>query len=170
MKKVISIALALCLCLVCFVGCGNKYKGWEDQTLGEISYISYKLSPKWEEYVYFAENRSYYLTQINVDSEDRYKEDNRLSIGILHDTSVSQVVSKMKNSTYEELEPRKIDDEEAVHFSLVDHDWDCTRYVYLFSLPDNKCAKIEIDIFTDLKDQYNEKDIELFLDSIKINK
>ncbi|PWM98835.1 MAG: hypothetical protein DBX37_05990 [Massilioclostridium sp.] len=39
MKKVISIALALCLCLVCFVGCGEKtYDGWEKVEFGEVSY------------------------------------------------------------------------------------------------------------------------------------
>ena len=39
MKKVISIALARCLCLICFVGCGEKtYDGWEKAKLGEVFY------------------------------------------------------------------------------------------------------------------------------------
>ena len=167
MKRVISIALALCLCLVCFVGCGNKYKGWEDQTLEDISY---KSSPTWDDDTNYMETHAYYLTQTNVDADYRYKEDNRICIGILEDSSVFEVLSAMKDNTYRELEPRKIDDEEAVHFSLVDYDLDRTEYIYLFSLPNNRCARIEVYILTDLKDQYNEKDIELFLDSIKINK
>ena len=78
MKRVISIALALCLCLICFVGCGEKtYDGWEFVTTGEVSY---QISKDWrtreqpgntESYItfeyYVDENHSYGMSYIKPD-------------------------------------------------------------------------------------------------------
>ncbi|MBC5786920.1 hypothetical protein [Clostridium facile] len=51
MKKVISIALALCLCLVCFVGCGEKppegYEGWKVKKL--LNTVSYCVPESWKQ-------------------------------------------------------------------------------------------------------------------------
>lgn len=171
MKKVISIMLALCLCLVCFVGCGNKYKGWEDQTLGDISY---KSSPEWEEYAPLMESHSYYLTQNSDDSKNRYKEEVILTIWYFDDTSVDDLLNVMKYSevrtNYKELEKRKIDGQDAYHFTDQRTDREDLEDVYLFPISDDSCGRILIYRSPNVKDDYNKVSIELFLDSIQINK
>ena len=121
MKRVISIALALCLCLVCFVGCGEKtYDGWEFVTTGEVLY---QVDKTWKA-------RSASTSESNDETMDYYV-DQFLSFGVqyiplknlskMNKTDHSKAekcwfdVYVKDDPTFEELSEYEVDGKKAYH-------------------------------------------------------
>ena len=126
MKRVISIALALCLCLICFVGCGEKtYDGWEFVTTGEVSY---QISKDWrtreqpgntESYItfeyYVDENHSYGMSYIKPDD---LSEKNKTDHDMIEERWFKLYI-KNKDG-FKELPEREVAGKQAYHCRIID--------------------------------------------------
>ena len=171
MKKVISIALALCLCLICFVGCGNKYKGWEDQTLEDISF---KVPPTWTEDENGDDYLNYYITR-HGHEELSILEDVILKIHV-YDQTLDKLMEQSRNNKYYTNvveKETKIAGQEAYHViaeTTGSQYYNSEVNDFYFKISENKACRISISKLLSTDIEFDKKEIYLFLDSIKINK
>ena len=170
MKKVISIALALCLCLVCFVGCGEKVpEGYEDWNSGSLEDVSYWTPPEWEFSDESPTNRVYTVddnTVVCVMCDDELD-------GI---TESAKVIEEMKNEnrSYRTfLDNITIDGETAYHFIIDGQKTDPEDFEmfddYLFDSP-SKIFRIRTIYDKNAGNPIPEDLFQKFLDSVKIEK
>ena len=170
MKRVVSIAMALCLCLVCFVGCGNggkNYEGWEDQTVDELSF---KVPTTWIDKELDDGGASYYITKHSQDEEPDFLTDVSLSIYI-KDEAVDDALESFTNYESKKI---KIAGQSGKHIIVgeteLGDEWIFEAEQYVFPISDEKTCAISILNPKDAEIEYNKEEVELFLDSIKINK
>ena len=172
MKKVISIALALCLCLVCFVGCGNKYKGWEDQTLEDISF---KVPPTWTVSKNENNSASYYITKHSKNEEPSLTNDVFLQMKIYNKTLDELMEQSRNNKYYTNVEEKetKIAGQEAYHViaeTTGSDNYNSEVNDFYFKISENKSCRILISKLLSTDIEFDKKEIDLFLDSIQIIK
>ena len=173
MKKVISIALALCLCLICFVGCGDsEYKGWGKESLVSITY---RIPPTWELTNDNVENTKVYTIDMPEDKPEVIIA-NLTKLG--DDYDAESVMKTIEKENQEQLSKGAIDvryhieesfticDETVYHFYENDG---IRRETYLF---DGKEGIFRILVKYDPRYEFPTytEEFQLFLDSIVIKK
>lgn len=170
MKKVISIVLALCLCLVCFVGCGEKVpEGYEDWNSGSLEDVSYWTPPEWEFSDESPTNRVYTVddnTVVCVMCDDE----------IDGSTKSAEIWEDLKKNIYGDMTFEKditIDGETAYHFIINNektNPQDLTMFDdYMFDSP-SKLFRIRTIYDKNAGNPIPEDLFQKFLDSVKIEK
>ena len=170
MKRVISIMLALCLCLVCFVGCGEKVpEGYEDWNSGSLEDVSYWTPPEWEFSDESPTNKVYTV------------DDNTVVCVIYTDeingsTKSAEVWERLKKNTYGDITfeaDKTIDGETAYHFIIDSEKTDPTSKQmlddYLFDSPTG-IFRIRTIYDKNAGNPIPEDLFQKFLDSVKIEK
>ena len=181
MKRVISIMLALCLCLVCFVGCGNKYKGWEDQTLEDISF---KVPPAWTAIENKDNRASYFITKHSESEKPNSSKDFRLDISVYEKTLDEVMKNYRNNKNYfnDEEKETKIAGQKGYYITgnlTGTESFNFEINIFYFKVSENKTCEIMASKTIPISEEstennsnvkINKKELDLFLDSIQINK
>ena len=187
MKKVISIALALCLCLVCFVGCGEKppegYEGWKVKKM--LNAVSYCVPASWKQEKNNKDYHKYVLndtTIVQIDIEDETRSGFTKAIEIINDYEQEKAAYERGDyytpSSFVRLDDFTMDGHPAYHYQLdrllgvmgqkgYDGEIDYTLFEYYLSDCSKGIFTISINYDRNVGNPISEEEMNKLLESVQ---
>ena len=187
MKKVISITLALCLCLVCFVGCGEKppegYEGWKVKKL--LNTVSYCVPTSWKQEKNNKDYHKYVLndtTSVHISIDKETREGYTESIEIINEYEREKAAYKRGDyytpSSFVRFDDFTMDGHPAYHYQLdlllgvmgqkgYDGEIDNNLYDYYLSDCDKGILTIRVMYDREIGNPISEDEMNKFLESIQ---
>ena len=169
MKKVISIALALCLCLVCFVGCGEKtYDGWKKVEFGEVSYqVDKSWRAREDTTTSDNEKKMHYYVDDYISFNVVYgKVENTSENSDSDHDKAKKYYSIEEDDSFEELPERKVGGKQAYHCKKLSYRQTVLEY-YAIGTP-NGYVVFYADYYSAAESEELKNNFSKLLDSVKI--